>query len=483
MRMGPFSWNLFWKITATSMTASIIVGSVMFTKASVVIDGDRIGMAFVVSLMATVLLSGALARRWSARIDRIRSMLGDISKDGLSSRSKILGTDELDELARSFFDVHNGLSVRMRTLDQQYQTLSSLIHQLNEGVIVVDSLDHMVLVNPAAVRLLRLTPPRPDGGFDGIEVERCIPYHNLQELLVADHPQKTALSETQLHLDGPNGTICILARACNIELPLARESAMLPVRGTKKHGRLLLLSDITELNHLIQMKTDFVANASHELRTPLASLLTAVETLQSNPGPSMDESTPRILAIMERNARRMESLVKDLLELSRIEAPSSHFVPCPLNTTELIHDLHATFAKTLATRQIEWRAKVASDCVTIVAHPELLRTVLNNLLENAIRFTAPSGWVCIEVLAELQAVRLEISDNGCGIAPEDQPRVFERFFQVSRARSGVDRGTGLGLAIVRHAVIAMNGSVALQSTPDHGTRVTVTLPRQPVQID
>jgi signal transduction histidine kinase len=253
--------------------------------------------------------------------------------------------------------------------------------------------------------------------------------------------------------------------------------------GAVASGRLLVLTDVTPLARMIQVKADFAANASHELRTPLSAIRAATETLMSI-DPSRDAvAVQRFAAIIDRQSSRMEALVRDLLDLSRIESSPAPSPSGPVNLPGFLADLHARYRERLELKSLQWTTDLPSGLPQLQANAHLLRLVLDNLVDNAVKFTASGGHIRVSAFACDEGagrfVRIEVADDGCGIPPEEQERVFERFYQVERSRSGADRGTGLGLSIVRHAVAALGGTVRLASEPGRGTTVSVTLPISP----
>jgi signal transduction histidine kinase len=248
------------------------------------------------------------------------------------------------------------------------------------------------------------------------------------------------------------------------------------------HGRLLVLTDVTDWANTVRMRTDFVANASHELRTPIAAIRTAVETLATMDRAEDEATASRFLDVIARHSARLEALVIDLLDLSRVESTGARFIADDLPVPRICDELHARWREALIAKGLVWTCDGAPECHTIRANPYLLRLVLDNLVDNAIKFTDRGGVVGLIVRRSPSDIRFEVHDQGCGIAAHEQQRVFERFYQVTSARTGASReggqarGTGLGLSIVKHAVAAMGGTVALHSEVGTGTRVMVSLP-------
>jgi signal transduction histidine kinase len=230
------------------------------------------------------------------------------------------------------------------------------------------------------------------------------------------------------------------------------------------------------------MRTDFVANASHELRTPLSAIRAAVETLQQLDPQGEAASVRSCVEVIDRHSTRLVDLVADLLDLSRLESPEAQFPVQRLRLGEFLDELRWRLAPAIEANGLTLEIDRAADCEELTASPQLLRLVLDNLVDNAMKFTARGGVVRVVCRCTAEGTSLEVADNGCGIPEEQQSRVFERFYQVQLARSGHGsdpakvRGTGLGLAIVRHAVAAMKGSIRLWSQVGMGTRVTVIVP-------
>lgn len=464
----------------------------------------------LITFFAAIFLALGLARLWSVRIARLTAAARSVASGDLSSRIHVAGRDEVALLARSLNRMRQSLSGQLETIDRHTRTLEALLGQLLEGVVVVGPDGRIVLMNAAAVRLMK--PPRRAGrtGFEGRSVEECIAQHELQAMLLppgkvhgrGDKSRKAVaarigqgtadpdIREARIELLTPEGTISVLARASDIVLPGIDGSKFTTAEPTgMATGRLLVLTDITELTQAIQMKSDFVANASHELRTPLSAVRAAVETLLSIDLESKPEAARRFLEVVERHASRLEALVADLLNLSKVESPGAEFKTTPVRISDYFEDLRSRWADTLENKQIEWHCELPRERGTLAVKVQLLDLVLDNLVENGIKYADRGGRVNVRCRIVDAGVAIDVIDNGCGIAPDEQERVFERFYQVARSRSGTGskcdevRGTGLGLSIVKHAVAAMKGRVELESAVGQGTRVTVIIPQPRRTVD
>jgi two-component system phosphate regulon sensor histidine kinase PhoR len=432
----------------------------------------------LVSVLAAILLALGLALLWSRRIRRITETARVVSRGDLSAPIEVVGHDEVAILGRSLNEMRERLSRQLQTIDRQRRTLDSLVSQLREGVVVADGEGRIVLINSEAVELLQLSPAEPHRSYCGQTVEQCVPQHKLQNLLRGSggNGGEIKIQELELKLVAGAEARSVLARAFDVRLPDAVGDGRLP-RESAHIGRALVLTDVTELTRVMQMKADLAANASHELRTPLSAIRAALDTLRSVNWSSDAEVASQFIDVVDRHSGRMEAMIGDLLDLSRLESGKDRFEATPISAKSLLEELHSNFADALAAKSLHWETSLTGDDVTFMASLELLRMILCNLIDNAIRFTDPEGSIELSVCPEDGMVVFQVADTGCGMAAAEQQRVFERFYQVRRARSGPDRGTGLGLSIVRHAVSAMDGSLDLQSTIGHGTRVRVWVPR------
>lgn len=261
--------------------------------------------------------------------------------------------------------------------------------------------------------------------------------------------------------------------------PLQADAASVGVQS----GVVLFFRDLTSARRLEVMRADFVANASHELRTPLASLLGFIETLQ---GPARNDSKAqeRFLEIMRVQAQRMRRLIDDLLSLSRIEM-RAHVLPTqPVDLTALAKQMVETHAPMAKERGVTIRAAMPSHPVHVLGDRDELLRVLENLIENGVKYGESGGAVDVtidsaEAGREGRHVALSVQDYGPGIAPEHLPRLTERFYRVDVVQSRDKGGTGLGLAIVKHIVNRHRGHLNITSEPGQGARFTVTLPEAP----
>ncbi len=275
-------------------------------------------------------------------------------------------------------------------------------------------------------------------------------------------------------------TISILGRQRTFD------ASAIPLQTEAGTQAVLTLRDVTDLATAHRLKADFVANASHELRTPVTAIMGSVETLEdaSDDPPTRD----RLIAIISRNARRLEDLLNDLLELGRLEAEHAPPPAEALDVCELLADIASAYEARCEQRSLNIEIDVQGAAETVVLNKRLVEVVLSNLIDNATRF-ANEGTTCtvrarrIEALDDASesvgrpGIRFEVVDRGPGIPLNDQTRIFERFYQVDHSRTRGDiGGTGLGLSIVKHAVQILGGRVGVESILHQGSTFSVEIP-------
>ncbi len=241
-------------------------------------------------------------------------------------------------------------------------------------------------------------------------------------------------------------------------------------------GALVLFHDITELKKMDQVRRDFVANVSHELRTPLSILRGYIETLLESPKTPREELV-RILQVMERHSNRLELLVQDLLTLAELESSNPNLQWGDVDLSSFFAEIIRDWEKKLANKKLNIIVDVPPDFSAIRADRTRLQEALYNLLENAVKYSREHGEIRVSARQRDGEIELSVSDDGIGIAKEDLPRIFERFYRADKARSSEKvHGTGLGLAIVKHITQLHGGRVEADSDLGEGTTIRVILP-------
>jgi two-component system phosphate regulon sensor histidine kinase PhoR len=261
-----------------------------------------------------------------------------------------------------------------------------------------------------------------------------------------------------------------------VDFPRPGQRWTMRVAALSDGQRIVMLSDHSAIDAADRMRSDFVANASHELRTPLAAILGYVETLQDLNGDTDAPTRSRFLSIIHREAGRMQQLVIDLLSISRVEADRFRR---PTTTVDLAAVVRTSIAQLRDSEQPRAKdivERLGDTPQPMLGHSAQLGQLAHNIVSNAMKYGHPGTPVTVELAREGRRVRLSVSDEGDGIAPDHLPRLTERFYRVDEARSRSVGGTGLGLAIVKHIAERHQGQLDIESEVGKGTRVSVTFP-------
>ncbi|MBK6455150.1 MAG: HAMP domain-containing protein [Gemmatimonadetes bacterium] len=409
------------------------------------VQGDVLSAALLATA-AALLLAVVFARSITRPILELRDDAQAIAAGDLSRRPSLVAPGEVGELASAFHRLAEQLSARVQALEADDALLRALTEALNEGVIALDGRQQVLHMNAGARRLLGVKDP--------------IPFPS--DLLPRDRVLRDALTAA---LTGVSTDA--------LETQLNERAVTLTARPLDGGGAVLALLDVTPIRRLEKVRRDFVANVSHELRTPLTVVSGFAETLQDETLPPPDRA--RFSATILANTHRMQRIVDDLLDLSRIESGGWRPNPADVDLRAVVQEIFGGARTTADRKKIALVSALPTDIPTVHADPTALRQVLANLVDNALRHTT-AGSVTIAAAREDGGVRLSVRDTGSGISAEHLPRIFERFYRVDAARSRHEGGTGLGLAIVKHMVEAHGGRVTADSTAGLGTTVSAYFP-------
>ena len=261
-----------------------------------------------------------------------------------------------------------------------------------------------------------------------------------------------------------------------VDFPRPGQRWTMRIAALSGSENIIFLSDRSAIDAADRMRSDFVANASHELRTPLAAILGYVETLQEMNGETDAPTRDRFLSIIEREARRMQQLVIDLLSISRVEADRFRRPTATVDLAMIVRTTIGQLSDSEPARAKDVVAKLGDDAQPMLGDEAQLSQLAHNIISNAMKYGHAGTPVTVELAREGSRVRLSVSDQGDGIAPDHLPRLTERFYRVDEARSRSVGGTGLGLAIVKHIGERHQGQLDIDSEVGKGTRVSVTFP-------
>jgi two-component system, OmpR family, phosphate regulon sensor histidine kinase PhoR len=403
-------------------------------------------VAGLIALIGVLVLAYLFSRSVTRPVVELRDVARAIAAGDLDRRPALSAPAEIGDLAAALHRMSEQLAARLGALEADEALMAAVLESLNEGVVAIGPLGNVLRINESARTLLRVTPAVP------------FPADRL--------PQEPALRAVLRE--------AIAGRSSETrEMPYDGRTLAITARPLPNGGAVLALMDLTTRRRLETIRRDFVANVSHELKTPLTVINGFAETLLE---PDIDPAQRRqFVGTIQSNVLRMQRIVDDLLDLARYE--SGGWAPNPSSV-----DLRAAAAEIFLLVRPEAERKKLELCTEIApgaeranADPTALRQILQNLVENAVRYT-PGGKVTVFARPAERGVTVGVRDTGIGIPAEHLSRIFERFYRVDAGRSREGGGTGLGLAIVKHLAEAHGGSVHATSTVGMGTEIAVFFP-------
>ena len=405
-----------------------------------------IALAAFVLVLVTGLIVLELARRSVRELaEQTRNVVRDTSR-----RVSLLDApkgDEVRELGEWVNFLAEDADRSHMALARERVLLSSVAEGLTQGVIAVDGEHKIELLNDAARKMLGVSST-PVG-------EPLIEFVRVPAVFELVDGNEAATVEVQL----PNGPRTLI-RVAN---------------RWGGDGRVLLLEDVTTVRRLETVRRDFVANVSHELRTPVAVIRANAETLLA--GASNDPVMgPKLIDGLHRNAERLARILADLLDLSRLDAGQYRMDLSPVEVRAITEQSLTAVEPQATAREVTIDVQIP-DGLMVKADPKALDQIFVNLIDNAVKYTKAKGHVWVEAHAEDKHVRIDVRDDGPGIAEKHRGRVFERFYRADPSRSREAGGTGLGLSIVKHLAESMGGAVGVEPNTPNGSIFWLKLPR------
>ena len=404
---------------------------------------------------ATIALAFIVWRKWIAPWRRVEELVVHIGQGERPRTFLIDGGAEVQRVGLRLEKVSEDLQQLKKQIAKRESGMQTIFSAMHEALLVVDSNRQVILANETFQKLFAL--PEISDGTPLLEIVRDATL----DRAIDDALDRGGPVRAELTLDG---------------LQIELDAVATRNNAGQITGALVLFHDITEIKKVDQVRRDFVANISHELRTPLSILRGYIETLLDSPEVSREELS-RILGVMERHSKRLDSLAEDLLTLAQLESANPNLQLGDIDLSSFFAELVRDWEKRLANKQLKVIVDVPPDLPMIRADRVRLQEALHNLIDNAVKYAGAEGEIRLTARRRDEEIVLSVSDNGIGISKEDLPRIFERFYRADKARTGENiRGTGLGLAIVKHVAQLQGGRVEAESEIGKGTTIRVVLP-------
>jgi len=415
-------------------------------------------ITLVICMVSIVIITNKIAIKFTKPIEAATSTAIELSKGNFRARTYEDPSDETRMLSASINVLARNLQEMEISQETQQYRLLTLIENIGSGVLLIDSKGYITLMNKTYKQLFDVTPSDYLYNLYYEVLQFDDVSHLIEEIFITEKSVKKQMI-LSLKIERKHFEVYGAPIIGNID---------------EWKGIVLVFHDITELKRLEKMRQDFVANVSHELRTPITSIKGFSETLLD--GDLKNEKILRdFLTIILTESERLQALIQELLELSKIENQEFKLSLTRVDLNGILSETGAMFNRKAEVKGLQFDIRLAEAPIIIDADPYRLKQVFINLISNAINYTPANGEVKVIISENEKYAFVEVKDTGIGIEQKEIPRIFERFYRVDRARSRNSGGTGLGLAIVKHLVEAHRGYIMVESEKGKGTSFIVKL--------
>lgn len=412
-------------------------------------------LAIIIGMLISAILVFLYLKFFMQPIKALTKMAATMSMGNYEKKIHYTSKDEIGQLGNAFNMLSERLEQTMSDLADKQNKLISVVTSMDDGVIVLDRNERIIMINPAAKRLFNI-----EHEVEGKYFIETIRNYDFEDII-----KNMPLEDVEIAIHSP------VNKSLRIRTTMVQSE-----EGHDEQGLMLMvIQDISKIKALEQMRTDFVANVSHELKTPLTSIKGFSETLKIV---EEKETKDRFLDIINVEAERLTRLINDILTLSEIESTDFSLNKHKINITELTEEVIHIMEPVAKNKSIGlFMNNQSQQDLIIFGDEDKYKQMIINLVDNGIKYSNDGGHVTIDLgRKEGKNAEIKVRDNGIGIREEHLSRLFERFYRVDKARSRSQGGTGLGLAIVKHILILFDGDIEIKSEPGNGTEFTLTIP-------
>ena len=419
---------------------------------------DKISQIYFIFSLVTLIIFIAISNRISSPLKKIIKSAKIISQNKKINKLPEHSIFEIDELSQTLNTLSLKIQKNTKELDIKYIEQQAVLASMQEGVLAIDKKQQIIQINRAAMSILEINNL---DDTDSRIIQQHIRFSNLQNFI-----KKILLTKKQATKD-------MTLNASSIKSVQVTGSPLTNEKGVNI-GALIVMRDITDLRKLEEVRTDFVANVSHELKTPITSIKGFIETLSSDDF-EHNKETKKFLEIIRQQSNRLNTIVDDLLTLSRIERKEEHIVFDLFPLENIIKNSIALCHHQAEKKNIKIKMNCDSNS-EIKVNSALLEQALVNLIINAIQHSNSNATISLIGQMKDKKIIISVQDEGIGIEKKHHTRLFERFYRIDSSRSRNDGGTGLGLSIVKHIVNAHKGEISLESEIGKGSIFTIKIP-------
>ena len=438
------------------------------------ISSEATYAVLVASLIAVALAIFASARFTKSLVEpaeRLTETVRNIGRGRLDLKIDVLTNDEFGELSREF----NKMTERLRKYEElniekileEKQKSETLVQNISDAIIVCDKQNRVILINDAARKLFNVKKENVDG-FDFSEI---IMDEKIKNIFL--HPKST------LHSQQPY----LLLKTDGKDVYVRPKVSQIPLPGGETLGNVLILQDVTQFRDLDRMKSEFMATVSHEFRTPLTSINMSVDILNQEIVGKLNKEQKDLIRSTKQDTERLTKLVRELLELSKLESGKFQIRHELISVNEIISDTVKPILLPFKEKSVDLKMNLSEKLPKIMADHQQLGWVISNLVNNALRYSYKDGLV--EISSELSGnnIVVKVIDNGKGISRENIGKIFDKFVQVKESMETTPGSVGLGLAIAKEIVEAYGGNISVESEINNGSIFTFTIPVESEKVE
>ena len=452
-----------WRLRGQSFGMYSVALPSNFIASTISVSRQQFTSIFTLAIVAVFIGGFLIARRITNPIQHLVDTAVAVTNGDLNRRSNLTGRDEVGQLSRSFDEMTAALAERNQELNQQRSQLKAILDSIVDGIIVLDTNDHILSLNPAAEQLLA---DLSRDFFSGPMRELSTNANGLNAKAITSMNELISLPATTR-----------LPRRYQVgNRVLSALSAPVIDKHEVQIGTVIVMRDITREVEADNLKSAFITSISHELRTPLTVIKAYTNLMQTKANGHMDDNQKQFIKYINKGSEELEHHIEQLIRISEIEAGTISMIMRPVNMQSLVDSAVTRWHDRFAQKEIGLEVTVPDEGLWVQADAEHLTRAIENLLSNALTYTPEGGHVELALTNHNNAVRLDVLDNGIGIAVADHPHLFNRFFRANNNVNFAARGVGLGLYITRTVVELHGGQVSVDSELGVGSTFSIELP-------